>query len=174
MSDQADGRADGNVDGQTSGDTPSHTQCHIQGQASLPASHHGAWRGPNRLWIMDPANPFRSDGTIAIEARAVRYAWSHEGHPHAGSIELRGQPSALKASWRDSFHAAEPFTLHGFMDGSSGGSVLRLFTTYDAGDECWGWQIELDLRDPEACTMRMFNVMPGLGAVPAVVLNGTR
>lgn len=136
----------------------------------LHASHHGAWRGTNRLWIMDPANPFRSDGTMTVESRLLRYTWSHEEKVHAGSIELKGQAAALKATWSDTFHATDPFTLHGFVDAS----LVRLFTTYDAGDECWGWQIELDLRDPEACVMRMFNVMPGFGAVPAVVLHGTR
>ena len=139
-------------------------------QLSLPPSHQGAWRGQNRLWIMDPATPFRSDGAIEVAPRALGYSWSYEGKPQWGSIELKGQPAALRASWSDTFHATEPFTLHGFMDGG----IVRLFTTYDAGEECWGWQIELDFRDPEACTMRMFNVMPGAGAVPAVVLHGTR
>lgn len=139
-------------------------------QVSLPTSHHGAWHGANRLWIMDPAKPFRSDGSLEVAGRTLRYAWSHEGAVQTGMLELRGQPAALKASWQDTFHAADPFTLHGFLEGGE----LRLFTTYDAGDACWGWRVELDFRDPEACTMRMFNVMPGLGAVPAVVLHGTR
>ena len=139
-------------------------------QVSLPASHHGAWHGANRLWIMDPMHPFRSDGAMEVGARALRYSWSHEGKPQSGALELKGQPAAMKASWSDTFHATEPFTLHGCMEDG----VARLFTTYDAGDACWGWRIELDFRDPEACTMRMFNVMPGTGAVPAVVLHGTR
>ena len=137
---------------------------------SLPHSHHGAWPGSNRLWIRDPARPFRSDGALEVAARTLRYSWAYEGKPQTGTLELRGQPAALRASWSDTFHAKEPFTLHGFEDAG----VVRLFTTYDAGDECWGWRIELDFRDPEACTMRMFNVVPGLGAVPAVVLNGVR
>ena len=144
-------------------------QSHLT-RVALPASHHGGWSGPNRLWIMDPAHPFRSDGAMTVDARSVRYTWSHKGECQTGAIELKGQPAALRAIWSDSFHATEPFTLNGFTDAG----VVRLFTTYDAGDECWGWQIELDLRDPEACTMRMFNVMPGAGAVPAVVLHGTR
>lgn len=139
-------------------------------QMSLPTSHLGQWRGPNRLWIMDPAKPFRSDGTITVESRTLRYAWSHDGTAHSGVIELKGQPAALRADWSDSFHAADPFVLHGSLESG----VVRLRTTYDAGDECWGWQIELDFRDPEACALRMFNVMPGLGAVPAVVLQGAR
>lgn len=137
---------------------------------SLPSSHHGAWAGPNRLWIMDPTKPFRSDGALEVAARTLRYSWAYEGKVQTGSLELKGQPAAMKALWSDTFHAKDPFTLHGFEDAG----VVRLFTTYDAGDECWGWQIELDFRDPEGCAMRMFNVMPGMGAVPAVVLQGSR
>lgn len=139
-------------------------------QVSLPASHHGAWTGPNQLWIMDPAKPFTSDGAIEIGERIVRYSWAHDGKPQTGELTLKGQPGALKATWTDTFHAQEPFTLHGHLDGD----VLRLYTTYDAGEATWGWIIELDFRAPSACTMRMSNVMPGLGAVPAVLLDGRR
>ncbi len=76
----------------------------------------------------------------------------------------------MTATWSDSFHATDPFILHGFFDSN----LVRLFTTYDAGDATWGWQVELDFRDPEACTLRMFNVIPGLGPVPAVSLQGVR
>lgn len=140
------------------------------GQIVLPATHHGAWAGPNRLWITDPANPFRSDGTLVVSERTVRYTWSFKGKDHSGTVDLKGQPAAMKATWTDSFHAADTFTLYGYQEAG----VIRLFTTYDAGEATWGWQIELDFRDPEACVMRMFNVMPELGAVPAVVLQGKR
>ncbi len=143
-------------------------------QVSLPTSHHGTWRGENRLWIMDPDKPFLSDGTIEIGERIVRYTWSHEGKPQTGELTLKGQPGALKATWTDTFHAQEPFTLHGFLESSAESDLLRLFTTYDAGEATWGWIIELDFRTPSTCTMRMSNVMPGLGAVPAVLLEGTR
>ena len=143
-------------------------------QVSLPTSHHGTWRGENRLWIMDPDTPFVSEGTMAIADRTVRYTWSHEGKPQTGELTLKGQPGALKATWTDTFHAQEPFTLHGFLEMSAESDLLRLFTTYDAGEATWGWIIELDFRTPSACTMRMSNVMPGLGAVPAVLLEGTR
>ena len=59
---------------------------------SLPASHHGAWSGPNRLWMMDPANPSRSTGTITVAERVLRYTWSHDGKNHSGAIELKGNP----------------------------------------------------------------------------------
>ena len=136
----------------------------------LPTSHHGSWNGDNRLWITDPAKPFRSAGTVELSGGSLRYTWSHRERSHTGELALKGPPAALAATWSDSFHATDPFTLHGYRDSG----VVRLFTTYDAGETTWGWQIELDLRDPEACTMRMFNVIPEIGAVPAVVLHATR
>ncbi|MFM7259225.1 MAG: hypothetical protein ACKO3W_01350 [bacterium] len=99
---------------------------------------------------------------------------AHEGKPQTGELTLKGQPGALQATWTDTFHAREPMTLHGFLEMSPEGGVLRLFTTYDAGEATWGWIIDLDFRAPATCTMRMSNVMPGVGAVPAVLLKGTR
>lgn len=139
-------------------------------QVALSTAHRGAWSGTNRLWITDPTTPFDSDGTLEIAERTISYTWSHDGTPHAGTIVIKGQPGALAASWTDSFHAVEPFTLHGRLDGD----VLRLYTTYDAGEATWGWIIELDTGADDACTLGMFNVMPGLGVVPAVLLDGRR
>jgi hypothetical protein len=137
----------------------------------IDASHHGAWTGSNRLWITDQAHPFRSEGAVEVSGDALRYRWSHEGTPHTGTLRLTGQPAALRADWTDPWHAADGMTLHGFQrDG-----LTRLFGTWPAGDGTnWGWQIELDLRDPEAFVLRMFVVPPGHGPVPAVVLDATR
>lgn len=137
----------------------------------IDASHHGTWAGPNRLWITDPAHPFRSEGTAELSGDALRYHWSHEGKPHTSVLRLSGQPAALRADWTDSWHAADGMTLHGFRREG----VTRLYGTWPAGDgTSWGWQIELDLRDPEAFVLRMFVVPPGHGPVPAVVLDATR
>ncbi len=139
-------------------------------EVELPATHHGRWAGPNRLWLEDPARPFRSDGAIEVSARALRYRWWHEGVPHEGEIALRGQPAALEARWTDTWHAKEGFTLHGFVEDG----VIRLFGIFDAGGTAWGWRTEIDWRDPEACLLRMFLVVPDGGPVPAVALDGRR
>ena len=141
-----------------------------QSEVGLPESHHGLWSGPNRLWVTDPTKPFRSAGTLTVAERTIDYTWSHEGKDHTGKVTITGQPTALAAAWTDSWHAADGMTMHGFMDAG----VLRVFGTYDAGEAAWGWQFEVDCRDPEACTLRMFNVIPGMGPVPAVVLAGVR
>lgn len=134
-------------------------------------THLGDWSGPNRLWMMDPDKPDRSEGTITASAAAVQYSWSHDGKEHKGEIQFTGQPAALRAAWVDTFHAAEGQTLHGYaQDG-----VMHLFGTYPAGNGIeWGWQIEIDTRDREAFALKMFNVMPTVGPVPAVALLAAR
>lgn len=137
----------------------------------IPDTHLGDWNGPNRLWMMDPDEPSRSEGTIMTTGNVVQYTWSYEDKKHEGKIEFAGQPGALRAAWVDTFHAAEGQGLHGFaVDG-----VMRLFGTYPAGDGVeWGWQIEIDTRDREAFALKMFNVVPTVGPVPAVALLAAR
>lgn len=137
----------------------------------IPSSHHGSWKGENRLWLEDPRAPERSEGELELGAGSLRYAWQFRGAPQSGAIELSGPPSSLRADWKDSWHARDGMLLHGYLaDG-----VLSLYGTYPAGDgPAWGWRIELDVRDPEHAVMRMFNVEPAGAIVPAVDLRGSR
>jgi hypothetical protein len=137
----------------------------------IPTTHHGSWRGPNRLWMEDPTAAERSDGTLEVSASSVKYSWAFQGAAHHGEISLSGPAGALAAAWTDTWHAATGMSLHGFAED---GRVL-LFGTYPAGDgPDWGWRIELDSRDPEHFVLRMFNVPPSAGPVPAVDLRGAR
>jgi hypothetical protein len=137
----------------------------------IPSSHHGAWKGPNRLWLSDPANPERSEGTITAEASRLRYTWSFRGKPHEGELELGGPPGAVRGAWKDSFHMEKGTVLHGcFAEGR-----LVLYVTYSVGDSPeWGWRIEVDVRDPEHLALRMFNIEPTGTIQPAVDLHGSR
>lgn len=139
---------------------------------AMPTSHHGRWTGPNRLWVMDPNEPLRSDGTIECTAEGIDYTWSYEGKEQSGTIRLHGQPAALRIAFQDTFHSPKPMALHGHRTEG----VVRSYGTYGAGPDQpeWGWILELDCRDPEALVLRMFNVVPGVGPVPAVVLHGAR
>lgn len=137
----------------------------------LPSTHHGDWRGDNRLWVMDPETPYRSTGTSQVTPNVVRYTWAHEGEQHTGEIVLSGQPAALQARWTDTWHAKEPMILNGFAEQGR----ITLYGTYSAGEYgVWGWQIEIDVQDRESFFLRMRNVVPGLGPVPAVIFHGTR
>lgn len=136
----------------------------------IPASHHGIWQGPNRLW-MEGAEPERSEGRMEVADTTVRYTWSFQGAAQEGRIALSGPPGALRADWTDTFHAPDSMALHGRLDGG----VLRLYATYGAGDGPeWGWQTELDARDPEQLTLAMFNLEPDGTVHPAVYLRGAR
>jgi len=135
----------------------------------IPSSHHGSWKGPNRLWFEDPSKPERSDGSLEVSAAKVAYTWSFKDSPEKGEIELFGPAGSVRAGWTDSWHAKKCMTLHGcFAEG-----CLVLYGTYGEEQE-WGWRIELDTRDPEHFVMRMFNLMPDGDIAPAVDLRGAR
>jgi hypothetical protein len=136
----------------------------------IAASHQGAFRGPNRLWFEGP-EPERSDGTIESAAATVRYTWSFRGAAQQGEMELAGPAGALRCKWKDTWHAADGMLLHGrLLDGA-----ILLYGTFAAGDgPDYGWRIELDARDPEHFTIRMFNIEPGGAETIAVDLRGAR
>ena len=122
----------------------------------IPESHHGDWAGPCRLWHPDPVTPQRSEATMAAEGRLLTYRWTVDGADHDGVLELAGPPSAVQARWTDGWHMPTGTVCHGQWDRG----VLRLWTTYGAGDDTWGWPMELDTTDPETLTLRMWNVHP--------------
>lgn len=137
----------------------------------IPASHHGSWRGPNRLWLEDPKHPERCVGTIEAADTRVRYQWTFRDAPHHGEIVLTGPAPALKAEWKDSFHMKDGTVLHGRLADRE----LVLYCTYPAGEgPDWGWTIELDARDPEHLELRMFNVFPDGTKMIAVDLRAAR
>lgn len=136
----------------------------------IPSSHRGDWRGPNRLWFQGP-EPERSEGQLAVASRSVKYGWSYQGKSQSGEIDLWGPPGAVRAAWKDTWHAADGMALHGHLHEG----VLRLYGTYPAGEGPeWGWRIEVDTRDPEHLSLRMFNLLPGGVIVPAVDLRAAR
>lgn len=153
-------------------ESPEATSASGAAALAIPESHHGAWKGPNRLWTTDPKKPARSDGAITVMKDGIDYRWSLGEKEHQGKIRLHGQAAALRLTLEDTFHSPKEMNLHGHLaDG-----VIRTYGTYGAGpgQPEWGWILELDWRDPEAFVLRMFNVVPGHGVVPAVVLDGAR
>lgn len=138
----------------------------------IPASHHGRFAGPNRLWFMPGTPAHVSDGTIEVSADRVAVTWAHEGTPHHGDITLRGPAPSCRGDYTDTFHASTTMVLHGHAPGAG----VRLYGTYPAGDGSpdWGWRIELDWCDPEHFTFQMFNVLPDGREALAVDLRGAR
>lgn len=140
----------------------------------IPASHHGSWAGTNRLWFTDPTIPLTSEGTLELAGAGLTYTWVYDGAVQRGAIQLFGPAGACRAAWTDTWHARDGMVLNGLLVGG----VLRLYCTYPAGEGPeWGWRIEVDVRDPQAVELRMFNLPPDPATGPesyAVHLRGTR
>jgi hypothetical protein len=136
----------------------------------IPQSHQGAWKGPNRLWLEKP-EPETSEGTLMADTSTLRYTWLFGGQSREGELTLFGPAGAVRAAWKDTFHAASGMALHGRFDSG----VLSLYGTYGAGDGPeWGWHIEVDVRDPQHLQLRMFNIDPSDNITMAVDLRGGR
>lgn len=133
-------------------------------------THQGAWSGINRLWLDGPVSE-SSQGTAEVEPLQIQYTWTFREKAHTGVVKLSGPAASLRADWSDTFHYPDGAVMHGrFREG-----LLKVYGTYPAGDgPDWGWQIEVDLRDPETFVLQMFNVEPGSEPVIAVDLRGTR
>ena len=77
-----------------------------------------------------------------------------------------------RSAWLDSWHMARQVMT---CECETNDEMATLSGSYAAppGPD-WGWRIEVDLRDPEHLTLRMFNVPPAGDEVIAVVLRGAR
>ena len=138
----------------------------------IPASHHGRFAGPNRLWFGPDTPALLSEGELAVAADRVRVRWAYDGVLKTGELVLRGPAPSCRCDFTDTFHAATGLVLHGHVQGSA----LRLYGTYPAGEGLpdWGWRIVLDWCDPDHFSLRMFNVLPDGTELLAVDLHGAR
>ena len=138
----------------------------------IPASHHGRFVGPNRLFLM-PGTPVNlSVGVLVVSADRVTVSWAFEGEPKEGVLLLRGPSSSFCCDFTDTFHAATGLQLHGCLRGCE----ALLYGTFSTGDGApdWGWRIVLDWSDPENFTLRMFTAKPDGTESLAVELQGAR
>jgi hypothetical protein len=138
----------------------------------IPPSHHGTFRGTNRLWLEPGKPPESSPGTLVASADRLVVRWSREGEAKEGSLVFRGPPAACRCDFTDPFHAPGGMIFHGHL----AEGVLRLYGTYGVGEGApdWGWRIEVDLGDPDRLTLRMVNVEPSGEETAAVILAGER
>jgi len=112
------------------------------------------WTGAAELWL-DPLGDqaSRSDCTIAVDAGGVRYAWSHEGKAHEGSVTLNERG----ADFQDTWHQKEPMecaTVRG------AGGLFQVQGSYGP-EQDWGWRIGLSFRAPTGeLVLQMTNIAP--------------
>ena len=105
-----------------------------------PLELHGTeWTGSNELWLDPLGNEVQlSDCTLCVEAKVVRYTWSHQGKLHQGSIRLQTDG----AEFTDSWHQPEPMQCRVL---AGAGGLFQVQGAY--GPEAdWGWRIGLSLR----------------------------
>ena len=127
-----------------------------------------SWIGSNELWL-DPLGDqvLKSDGTIEIRPREVRYAWHHQGAEQRGSLSIDDGHVAFL----DSFHSRETMTCR-VIGGARG--LLQAEGSYGEHGE-WGWRIGLFHRAPtQTLVLQMTNVAPWGEEARAVRMTCTR
>jgi hypothetical protein len=121
---------------------------------SPSASHHRAWSGPNRLWVMDPADPFRSDDAM-MRRGAARLVLACVALAGACTPVARDAGVGSNANSNATSHAtADADRLRGFAHLASG----EWTTTLASGDilrETWRWE-------PDGRSLRVL----GVGGTP--------
>ena len=112
------------------------------------------WAGGAELWL-DPLgdNVIRSDCTISVDGKVVRYTWSHEGKNHDGSITL----SEDGGDFVDSWHNPEPLACR-HVTGAWG--LFQVQGEYGPSSD-WRWRTGLSLRAPtDELVLQMTNIAP--------------
>jgi hypothetical protein len=135
----------------------------------------GEWLGTNQLWFTpDQKEAFESETTATIVTAAqgrfvtMAYTWAHEGEPHGGVLvfygEAKGEPA--KVAWFDTMHTGGQLMVFEQAPGEG----VSLFGTYPAPEgPDWGWRIQIDPVEGDSFALRMFNIPPGMGEIPAVL-----
>jgi hypothetical protein len=127
----------------------------------------GLWAGPSLLWFAPGTEPFACESTADLQHEAdgrmlaLRYAWSHEGKPHAGVLLLGDDPATGRcdAAWADSFHNGHRLMpLSGDVSADGTADVLGRYAAPPGPD--WGWRIVLDHPSPDLLLLQMYNITP--------------
>ena len=137
----------------------------------IPESHHGTWSGENTLWLQPGTPKHTSPGRVELTENSLVVHWQFKGEDKLGTMKFAGPTGSVRVAWTDTFHAEDGLVLHGPL----ANGLLQAYGSYSDGQGgFWGWTIELDLRDPDAVALRMFNIPPGYPPMMAVALTATR
>ena len=120
------------------------------------------WTGTAELWL-DPLgdDAQRCDCTIAIDADAVRYTWSHEGKAQEGKLALHDDG----ADFTDTWHQPQPMRCRPVADARG---LFQVQGEYGPQSD-WGWRTGLSLRTPTGeLVLQMTNIAPWGEEVRAV------
>lgn len=126
------------------------------------------WIGAAELWL-DPLGDSadRSDCTLSIVDKGVRYTWHYDGEKHRGEITLGDDG----ATFIDTWHQPEAMDCVVLSDH---GSLLQIRGAYGP-DADWGWRIMLSWRQAtDELVLQMTNIAPWGEEARAVRMVGTR
>ncbi len=136
----------------------------------------GDWKGKSKLnlpYLPPEEQVTESESTLRVSVdgtgafATITYTWSHDGNPQEGTILLvrKAENPAVELAWVDSWHQHESIL---YMKGeeAESGSV-RVEGSWPAGDEMWGWTIELVLAEA-SLVLKMEVVQPNGEATWAV------
>lgn len=115
----------------------------------------GSWFGRNKLWFESPI-PEESASSITIDGNRLAYTWRFRGEPQHGMLLFKPAAPTVTGEWIDSWHSPTPMSMIGTIKPGQ----MSMLGHYAAGEELWGWRIELELDDSRQILLRMYNIDP--------------
>lgn len=126
---------------------------------AVPKSIHdakGLWKGISRLnlpYLPEDQRVSESPSELHVDLdkhdayATIAYTWAHDGKPQEGTMILAmdGGTKAVEIGWVDSWHQSAA-VMHLKGKEEDGGAV-RTKGDWAAGDETWGWSVDLDVND---------------------------
>lgn len=135
----------------------------------------GRWRGSVRTWF-DPAgaaieNEISGSFRRPFDSGALLHEYqSQVGDRRADGLALIGIDIATNrhcVSWVDTFHTGSNVMLFAADDRTVENGV-SLQGSYAAGDQTWGWRIEIRVAGADEVHIDHFNIEPGAEEVRAI------
>lgn len=128
----------------------------------------GRWSGTVRTWLDPAAAPVENEigGTFrrAFDTGALVHEYqSHVGEHRSDGMALIGTDIATNrhcVSWVDTFHTGSNVMLFAADDRTVENGV-SLHGSYAAGDQAWGWRIEIRVAGADEVRIDHFNIEPG-------------
>lgn len=138
---------------------------------SLLQPVQGTWVGQYKLNWMDPAkSEFLeevSDGTATVTGDRIEYTWGFRGDPQSGTIDLSRVDAGVETRFVDTWHTPDGKAL--VSTGTVDNDLINVLGSYGGGGgPDWGWRTEVEVADPSAFVLRMYNITPDGQEVIAV------
>ncbi len=121
----------------------------------------GNYSGTNQLWLDYPCEPDLSSAIATVSKMLVEYTWSFKDKQRQGSLRFSQEGEVIKGEFQDTFHSPEVMP----CEGSIQNGIVSVLGHYSAGDQTWGWRLEVGL---EKFSLKMFNIFPDGKECPAV------